>query len=221
MYNEGILSLSQYNTTTGVIIIESEGIAHRDSVIIKGNIALENSNIYYIRNITIDQEDAYSYGYGVLASQGRIDLYNVVIDASDTVVENGTLYCIRAEGGTIRIWSSDIENQNGVIVKIPATLQGCIMANQGGLISFTADITIQNNGNFVIACAYALQSGTIERSSSSLPYPDRSALIIASDTVTGPRYNALLNGIINSRNGGAEYFPGSEDGSTSKGGQYN
>ena len=41
-----------------------------------------------------------------------------------------------------------------------------------------------------------------------------------SGSATGPRYNALLNGVIQTSGGGASYFPGDSAGSTATGGQY-
>lgn len=44
--------------------------------------------------------------------------------------------------------------------------------------------------------------------------------ITFSGSATGIRYNAILNGVIQTSGGGANYFPGSTAGSTSLGGQY-
>ena len=219
-YNEDNLELPQYNTTTGYIILNSIGITHRDNVIIKGYITLEASNDYVVNNLTIDQADSYSHGYAVLATKGTIDLYNVVIDSSDTVVTNGSCYSIRAEGGTVRVWASNTENQHGIIIKIPNSYNGVMMAATSGLITFSADINIQNNGIVVTGTVVANTGGTVQRGSSNLAYPGRNALVTATGTITGPRYNVILNGIISSQGGGAEYFPGSAAGISNTGGQY-
>lgn len=39
-------------------------------------------------------------------------------------------------------------------------------------------------------------------------------------TATGKRYNAALNGVITTNNGGANFFPGSVAGTTATGGHY-
>jgi hypothetical protein len=41
-----------------------------------------------------------------------------------------------------------------------------------------------------------------------------------SGSATGPRYVAILNGVINVAGGGANFFPGNSAGSVSTGGQY-
>ena len=41
-----------------------------------------------------------------------------------------------------------------------------------------------------------------------------------SGTVTGPRYDAYLNGTINTLGGGSTFFPGKSSGVTATGGQY-
>ena len=218
-YETGVFELPQYNTTTGTLRLAGTTIASRDSVIIKGCVFTSAGNSYILQNLTIDQADAYSHGYAILSELGRIDLYNVVIDASDTVVTSGTLFMVRAEGGTVRVWSSSVEGLSGIIVKVPASCSGYLNVANGGRFYFTADIATQNNGAMARGGVFS-SNGIIQRQTSNLPYPGRPAVVTTSGTLTGRRYNANLNGIIDSLGGGADFFPGSTDGVTETGGQY-
>lgn len=69
-------------------------------------------------------------------------------------------------------------------------------------------VTLNGTPAFSTAFAYAAQ-GTISAQS-----------VTFSGSATGVRYNAILNGVINTAGGGASYLPGSSAGTTSTGGQY-
>lgn len=218
-YETGVFELPQYSATTGTLRLTGTTIASRDSVIIKGCVFTSAGNSYILQNLTIDQADAYSHGYAILSELGRIDLYNVVIDASDTVVTTGSLFMIRAEGGTVRVWSSTVEGFPGIIIKVPESCNGYLYASNGGRFYFSADIAIQNNGAMTQGGVFS-SNGIIQRQTSSLPYPGRLAVVTTSGTLTGRRYIASLNGIVDSIGGGADFFPGSIAGATETGGQY-
>ena len=192
---------------------------NRDNVIIKVCVFTSASNSYVLQNLTIDQEDTYSHGYAILSELGRIDLYNVVLGASDTVVTNGSLFILRAEGGTVRVWAATEEDLPGIIIKIPGSCNGCLYVSNGGRFYFTADITIQNSGAATQAVAVS-SNGVIQRQTSNLAYPGRPAVVTASGEITGRRYIANMNGIIDTLSGGAEFFPGGTAGATATGGQY-
>lgn len=218
-YETGVFELPQYSATTGTLRLTGTTITSRDSVIIKGCVFTSAGNSYILQNLTIDQADVYSHGYAVLSELGRIDLYNVVIDASDTTVTSGSLFMIRAEGGTVRVWSSSVEGLPGIVIKVPESCNGYLYASNGGRFYFSADIAIQNNGTMTQGGVFS-SNGIIQRQTSNLPYPGRLAVVTTSGTLTGRRYIANLNGIIDSIGGGAEFFPGSVAGVTETGGQY-
>ena len=218
-YETGVFELPQYSATTGTLRLAGTTIASRDSVIIKGCVFTSAGNSYILQNLTIDQADAYSHGYAILSELGRIDLYNVVIDASDTVVTSGSLFMLRAEGGTVRVWASTVEGLPGIIIKVPESCNGYLYVSNGGRFYFSADIAIQNNGAMMQGGVYS-SNGIIQRQTSDLPYPGRLAVVTTSGTLTGRRYIANLNGIVDSLGGGADFFPGSIAGATETGGQY-
>ena len=132
---------------------------------------------------------------------------------------NGSFFVIRAEGGTVRVWAATVEDLPGIINKVPESCNGYLYVANGGRFYFTADITIQNNGAMTQGGAIS-SNGVIQRQTSNLAYPGRPAVVTANGALTGRRYIANLNGIIDTIGGGAEFFPGSTVGATATGGQY-
>ena len=105
---------------------------------------------------------------------------------------------------------------NGVIEAVaPEIISGTAAgghycASSGGVI-YCQSATWTASGTAVQSAAFALTSvcGLIYAFANT-----------SSGTFTGPRYNASLNGVIQSNGGGASYFPGNSAGSTATGGQY-
>lgn len=84
-----------------------------------------------------------------------------------------------------------------------------IRASLTGFISvFGCTVTLTGTPAFSTAYAQVL-AGVIVASSNSW-----------TNTATGTRYDATLNGVINTGGGGANYFPGNAGGTTATGGQY-
>jgi hypothetical protein len=82
---------------------------------------------------------------------------------------------------------------------------------QKGTITLSNGITVTNSGtNAFSVFAYADAQGLIASYGATF----------TGGTVTGQRYNAVLNGVIQTYGGGANYFPGNSAGSTATGGQY-
>ena len=79
----------------------------------------------------------------------------------------------------------------------------------GGHITLVGGTVTSSGSPAFTTFAEALGAGTIQAAATTY-----------SGTVTGKRYNATLNGVINSNGGGANYFPGDVAGTTATGGQY-
>lgn len=88
---------------------------------------------------------------------------------------------------------------------ICANTTGYINAGAGRTITITANITFNR-------FAYAILTGVIETTGNTY---SKGAF-----TVTGSRYSAIGNGVINSYAGGVNYFPGTTVGTLTTGGQY-
>lgn len=87
-----------------------------------------------------------------------------------------------------------------------------LLSTDGGVLSMTGSPTKTCSGTIAFSTAFALASrmGVITCSGSAY----------SGGTVTGTRYTADLNSLIQTFGGGASYFPGNAAGSTATGGQY-
>jgi len=82
---------------------------------------------------------------------------------------------------------------------------GSIIACQTRTVTVTADVSITKFA-YVRTCGFLVINGC--------------TFSLGAFSVTGKRYEADLNGVINTASGGATYLPGNSDGSTATGGQY-
>lgn len=216
--------LKSYSTVGGFIIISGPDQDDLSKTII-GRVRLDKSCTYMLRNLTVKVGSSSSLIAGVWVQAGRLDLQNVLVDVSDSVVSNGSLYAIAAESsGLIRIYSTNsLEVKSGCTIKVgPAmmgTIKALLSANSGGNIQFSADILVDGSADLTYS-VMAMNLGIIRRTLSTYINPGRLPTFTANGTITGPRYQAAANGIITSNAGGPEFFPGSTAGVTSTGGQY-
>lgn len=216
--------LKSYNTVSGIIVIS--GPDQNDISKVKlDSVRIENASIYRLQDLTCKPSNSNTYLVGVYALAGRIDLQNVLVDISETVVSSGSLYALAAEStGLIRIYATNSnEIKSGCTIKIGSAMNAtaiyAISANSGGNIQFAADIVIDGDGTLT-QTVIAMNLGVVRRTLSTFVNPGRLPLFTANGTVTGMRYKASGNGIIASSGGGAEFFPGTIAGTTNTGGQY-
>lgn len=216
--------LKSYNTVGGFIIISGPDQDDLSKTII-GRVRLDKSCIYMIRNLTVKVGNSITFIAGVWVQAGRVDLQNVLIDMSDSVASNGSLYAISAESsGLIRIYSTNsLEVKSGCTIKVSPAMMGTskalLSANSGGNIQFSADILVDGSADLTYS-VIAVNLGIIRRTLSTFINPGRLPTFIANGTITGSRYRVAANGIIATNSGGSEFFPGSTAGVTSAGGQY-
>lgn len=94
------------------------------------------------------------------------------------------------------------------------SISGGAVAHEGaatGGLQYTASRTITISGTPAFSTAFAL----VQTSASIINFSST-----FSGSATGKRYDAYLNGAINTLSGGASYFPGDSAGTTATGGQY-
>jgi hypothetical protein len=99
-----------------------------------------------------------------------------------------------------------------------SSVASCMVAAQGGFLplsqsavyTFAGAFTINAGGAFAVATA----NGSIQVPSLNVP------TFVNPGNVTGTKWIATLNGVVNSQGAGTGYFPGSVAGSASTGGQY-
>jgi hypothetical protein len=141
----------------------------------------------------------------------------VVSGAGATVNLAGT---VQLSGGSSRLLQANNGASLNVVgaytVRINADAAYVLYAVQGGVIVSAAGATFKTTAaRTVTATARAESGGLIQVTASTVTWD------VSSGAVTGSRYSAVLNGVINTvTGGGASYFPGSTAGSTSTGGQY-
>lgn len=222
--NTSEIVLKSYNTVGGSIIISGPDQDDLSKTVI-GRVRLDKSCIYILRNLTVKVGNSSSFIAGVYAQAGRLDLQNVLIDMSDSVASNGSLYAISAESsGLIRIYSTNsLEVKSGCTIKVGPAMMGnpkaLLSANSGGNIQFSADILVDGSADLTYSVT-AVSLGIIRRTLSTFINPGRLPTFTANGTITGSRYRVASNGIITTNSGGSEFFPGSTEGVTSTGGQY-
>lgn len=218
-YPRNEISLPPYNCTTGKIVIKSySGV--RENVKL-GNIFLGQSVTYEISGVTIRCKDFVNGSTApVYATAGKIQLYYVILDPRETI-HSGTLYGILADsGGIVYIDATNSPEKSGVLIKVDsASLRAIINATGGGLVSFSADITVEGDTtieDFVLSN----NLGIVRRVLSSKDNPGRLPNVVASGTITGNKYRANNLGLISTGGGGPDFFPGTSAGSTNNGGVY-
>lgn len=221
-YGRASVVLPPYQTTTGSIVVTGSDQYNIDKVKI-GRVLLDYASSYLVKDLTVIPSNSNVYQSATYCTQGVLSLQNVCLDVSGTVVTGGgSLYAIANEdAGKTRIYATNsLETKSGVIIKVAGeNISGCLNCNSG-MIQFSADISIQGDATMRIASVISNSNGVLRRSMSAFVNPGRLPNVTTTGTVTGVRYVARLNGVIDSSGGGAEFFPGTEPGQVKSGGQY-
>ncbi len=204
--------LPKYNTSTGIINIVG---ASREGVVITGeNIgairSVTNSGSYVLRNFTVELicNNATTILVGVSAVAGcEIQVYNCTINMTRTSDPTSVrMIAFSAPGGILHI------RTGGIIISITGAQSNrtnAISATTLGLIHLYSSFEI--NGSYDVV-AIAADLSTIRKAGDST--------VVISGDATGRRYSASTNSIINTQNGGANFFPGTIAGTITTGGQY-
>lgn len=221
-----LLSLKDFNRTSGRIEITSVS-GNREDVKV-GGVELRYPGLYILRSISIKTPtytDAVSGVYGVYCIAGQIDLYDINIDFTN-LNTSYTFHPLLVEtAGLVRIYATNSMNTpSGITITgsddATAGTINMMGAVAGGSIQFSADITIIGDID-VSTFALANNLGIIRRTSSIFVNPGRVPVVTATGSITGVRFRVSTNGIIDTINGGADFFPGDTAGTTASGGQYN
>lgn len=220
-YGRDHILLPSYTTSTGKLIIKGSGAARTD--VICGRFVLSYASIYEIYNLTIFQKDVTSGTVGsVEASAGQIDLYNVQVNFAGIQQGTGQLWGIFVYGsGVVRVWSTaSADIPNGLFFNCAgAEPYGLIIAS-GSRFEFAADLTVTGDVAWKSSAVLAQQAGVVSRSLSAAPNPGRRPNVNTDGTITGRRYTANLNGLVNVAGAGPDFWPGDTEGNVSSGGQY-
>ena len=220
-YGREHILLPSYTTSTGKLIIKGSGAARTD--VVCGRFVSSYASIYEIYNLTIFQKDVTSGTVGsVEASAGQIDLYNVQVNFAGIQQGTGQLWGIFVYGsGVVRVWSTaSADIPNGLFFNCAgADPYGLIIAS-GSRFEFAADITVTGDAAWKSCAVLAQQAGVVSRSLSAAANPGRRPNVNTEGTITGRRYTANLNGLVNVAGAGPDFWPGDTEGNVSSGGQY-
>ena len=220
-YGREHILLPSYTTSTGKLIIKGSGAARTDTTC--GRFVSSYASIYEIYNLTIFQKDVTSGTVGsVEASAGQIDLYNVQVNFAGIQQGTGQLWGVFVYGsGVVRAWSTaSADIPNGLFFNCAgADPYGLIIAS-GSRFEFAADITVTGDAAWKSCAVLAQQAGVVSRSLSAAANPGRRPNVNTEGTITGRRYMANLNGLINVAGAGPDVWPGDTEGNVSSGGQY-
>lgn len=174
-----------------------------------------------------DQTAISGSGYGISASGG----VSLTVRDVDVV---GNQICITAGLGAVIYLAGTVQISGGAARLIQATSGATIQIAGAHTIRLNSDsayLLYADQGGYMIIAAGVTMKTTGARSFSATVKSSGASVItvtasqVAWDTtdgaISGARYSASLNGVINTvTGGGASYFPGSANGSVSTGGQY-
>ncbi len=196
---------------SGSVIINGDAANPANTIIFnstQGSAIVAGATIGYVVQNVLLETTAPSAGdpaVGVWGSGANMSLTNVYFGSCNggyVVADAGRI----ALFGNIVISGGIVGNSLSIGAAFRADLGGVILVGPNLItLSITAPVTMPY---FI----YAIENGSIV-----IVY----SAITGKSNVTGTRYQAALNGIINSNGGGAAYYPGNVGGSTSSGGQYN
>jgi hypothetical protein len=168
----------------------------------------------------------FTCGYGVNASISgfKISSFYDGVDAqsgASLLVTTCTFVCplsntdaaISSVGGKISLNGtiSFLSNGTAQAAAISATLGGSVTIGYSDAFLTQAVTLAYGTITFSAATIEASQNGTVRFNPTE---------VAQTGTVTGPRYSATTNGVINTLGQGATYISGSSSGSTSSGGEY-
>lgn len=219
-YGDASIQLPDYTTSSGRITIQG-ATADAEDVIV-GRISINTPVEYYVDHLTIKAASPVQGALYVCDCQnGTINLRNIIFDLRNCEPLPSQPYrALCSRGGTIRIPSTNADTPTGIKILPHPTRAFTPLYATVGTISFIADITVDGDMTVSEGFAYATNGGTIQRGWYGDTNPGRLPVVSSTGSVTGRRYTASMNGVIYTYNGGAEFFPGSESGVLSTGGQY-
>lgn len=204
-------NLPKYNSSTGRIDIVGAGastiVSATDATAVNST---EAAGVYTIQNMSIIGSKTAERANGFYLTAANIGVQITYVNVSFYLTEQvrpttGALPVVACYGGASTIGDGCTITCNG----LPDGSNTYAMYVNGGKMELHGDLVVNGLCNTVCQC---IAGSTWSRSITILP--------IVTGNVQGKRYYANLNAIITTSGGGATYFPGTTDGTTSTGGQY-
>jgi hypothetical protein len=137
---------------------------------------------------------------------------------------SSSFYSIFAEGGSYIEWGNN-NFGTGFTTHLRLRDLGHITCISNYTISGGAGSHWESNNNALLRCSgFTITISGTPAFSSAFAGAAAGGMVVSGNTfsgsATGVRYNATVNGYINTNGGGATYLPGGTGGSTATGGQY-
>jgi hypothetical protein len=164
-----------------------------------GTISVQGPNVMQVQNLKVTSSGAGSPGFAANGSGASIFTNNTVSGAINYAVFEAN------QNGSVVIGNHTFAGNSAIA--FGAFKSGVV--NLGGSAAFTISGSIS-----ISSFAAASANGNIEVPATSVP------IFINPGNVTGSKYSAALNGVINSQGAGVNYFPGTSPGTLQLGGQY-
>lgn len=207
------LAPGQYNALSGV---QLKSIVGGGLVTIQGAGAL-NTDVQVYTSGTVLPTQGVFYSFGI---SGRWRVTNLRVYSIATGPQSGIL-----AGGGSGLIAGNIDYGSGLLIQIRAIDTGSILCDsaysissgsnqhygvaQGGIIrAQSISVSISGNPTISAFCA-ATQCGVAVVSGTTFI-----------GTTVGLKFNAVLNGVINTNGSGVDYLPGTSAGTLGTGGQY-
>jgi hypothetical protein len=164
-----------------------------------GAIGCVGPNVLTIRHLKFTANTVNYAGAGASGAGATLNTYNTESGLC------GTWCFIGNGGGQVNVGPH----------RFAANTPYAFAAYRNGTLTLNPGITYTITTPIVVTdFALCVSGGQIEVPATSTP------TFTNPGNVTGRRYNAILNGVINTQGQGASYFPGTVAGTTSSGGQY-
>lgn len=198
-YVQGLV-FPKYSATTGRLLIAGAG---KDNTILRGRNWNPFGAMVQLFDLTLsgtDERPEFGHAYTFLhVGSGAIECHRIRFDA--TTPRDFPVIPVAAFGGEAFLYD-DIEAEGTVYTFLSVSNGGVVHIVGNVQLSGTASGETVAAGGAGLVAVYNLPTTAITGSA------------------TGRRYVAATNGIINTNGRGPEFFPGSEPGVVSSGGQY-
>lgn len=197
-YNESVVS----PTVPGPAVVINGNSGAPSNVVVNGQagsaISVSGPNTMYVQNLKASSSAANVAIFGANSGATMI--------TSNTVSGACTAWCFLANGGGSVTVGSHTFTAN-TPYPFAAYRNGNLNLNGAAVFTISGGITVS-------AFALTVSGGQIEVPASFVP------TFVNPGSVSGAKYSARLNGVINVQGAGPNYFPGSTAGSVTQGGQY-
>lgn len=185
-----------------------------------GNARITIKGAGYTQTVISATSWAVQANYGAYVTLWEVDILSQSVGVWSRTGANIFLFGnVRFSGGPARLIGADF---GGIITMNSGNLY--INANSAYLFYATqsAQMGFANGANIVTSKAVSF-SGAVAYSSTTAVIAFTSVQVtwnVSAGAITGPRYNANLNGVITTYGAGASWIPGSAAGTVATGGQY-